>query len=138
MVYAAGGEFNGVIRASAFYTGSITRDGDTVINPANGDKSLFIVGREGAEAYTQRIVLPSAKQYDGMILRFFNSYMTRSSTSGVIVASGSDLIYTPGDPYAATETQVNLQHNRVVSYVAIADFYRDRNHNLVSCWVLMG
>jgi hypothetical protein len=130
-VYAADGVFNGVIRASAFYTGSTTRAGDTVINPANGDKSLFIVGGEGATRYKQRITLPSAEQYEGMILRFFNSYVTRSSTSGVIITQGTDRIYIPSEPYADLVQSYQLPTNKVVSFIALkvpsADY----------CWVLM-
>ena len=137
-VHATSGEFNGIVKAQAFYAGSTIKDGDYEIDPANGDKSIIIIGGPGETPYVQRIVLPSAKQYDGMILRFFNPYVTMSSTSGLIVASGSDLIYSPGDPYATTETQVYLQRNRVVSYVAIADFYVDSNYNIVSVWLLMG
>lgn len=134
-VHATSGEFNGIVKASTFFTGATKKDGDYTINPANGDKSLIITGASGAVDYEQRIILPSVVDHEGMILRFFNPYVTRSSVSGVIVAQGNDSIYEPGDPFESKGQKVYLQHNKVVSYIAITDI--NIGGDTINCWVLM-
>ena len=132
-VYASDGEFSGVIKASAFYTGSTKRDGNTTINPANNDKALFIVGNAVEDPYTQRITLPSVEQYEGMVLRFFNSFITRSSTAGVIVAQGEDKIFLPSSSEAGFTfaTEFYLPYNKIVSFQSI------KGIGGKNCWVLM-
>lgn len=86
-VYATNGTFNGVLKARLMYASTKDLSGlSTYTVDIENDPYYSFYLAPPVDGTT--ITLPNASTYDGLELRFFSAFITRSSGSGILTYSG--------------------------------------------------
>ena len=117
-VYATNGTFNGVLKARLMYASTKDLSGlSTYTVDIENDPYYSFYLSPPADGTT--ITLPNASTYDGLELRFFSAFITRSNGSGILTYS-SGIRYDAGSGVILGSAQtVYLRSNQFVTVKAM-------------------
>jgi hypothetical protein len=119
-IYADNGEFNGIVKANLMYSPTRYIDGTNsisyTVNPITEPSHTYYVACTANSNFV--INLPDATTYDGLELRFFNAFPTRSS--GIASLYKSNGIYKEDSSgYLQLVSSLQLTANKFVIVMAM-------------------